>query len=268
MKKRLAQIFVVSAMLLLVAWLWSLPDSVPPAPAPAHLRVVVANLHYTNRQPVAAAQRLAATQADVVLVLEWTGHNLDVPTLRTAGWHPALQEPRRGTHGLLVLLREGRAGTAARVPAPVRGPCPMPLATLRLNLPGGPVSLLGVHAPPPIPACRETTAPSLHAFAAWVESGKMRQTVGAAQAGDPVILLGDLNTLPWAASLDALADAGLTDAFAATRYRFGPTWSPLGPALGRIDYIFAPPTHPPEQAWTLRLPGSDHRAVVADLTQP
>ncbi len=62
-------------------------------------------------------------------------------------------------------------------------------------------------------------------------------------------------------------NTGLKDAYRETNWRPGPTWSPFNwlPSILRIDYIFVSSIITAKSAWTLSLPGSDHRGVIADI---
>jgi endonuclease/exonuclease/phosphatase (EEP) superfamily protein YafD len=121
-----------------------------------------------------------------------------------------------------------------------------------------------------VAACRASRAPYLRALAALVQDGRTSRAVGAVAAGTPVLLAGDLNALRWEGPIRALAGRGLADAFRAGSWRLGPTWSPhpWSPALARIDYVWMPEGASAEGAWALAVPGSDHRAVVADVALP
>lgn len=243
------------------------PSAMPAGRANDSIRVVTANLYHQNDRPGAAAELLAQLDADVLIMLEWTGKNLDLETLERASLKPILREPRPGTHGICVLARGGLEADVSLVPSPVSGPCRMPFATMRLRR--GPVvlSLIGVHVPPPVSSCRRTTGPTIEAVASWVADGRLARDVGAARKGDPVLLVGDFNALPMSSSMDAVRTNGLVDAYDSTNWRPGPTWSPSRwlPPVTRIDYIFAPAALTVHRAWVLALPGSDHRLVMAEF---
>ena len=129
------------------------------------------------------------------------------------------------------------------------------------------LTVVGVHVPPPVPPYGQAQEPTILAVTDWVSDGRLVQGVGPGQVGDPVVLLGDFNALPWSADLDPVERAGLGDAWQATRRVPGPTWGPVpgGPCLARIDYVFTSQVLPALGCWTLDLPGSDHATVVAEL---
>ncbi len=80
------------------------------------------------------------------------------------------------------------------------------------------------------------------------------------------IIMGDLNAKPSEPELQALYQAGLTDALAATGndavYTF---WDPVPTPGRRIDFIFATPDVSVLKTWTVPTRASDHLPVVAEI---
>jgi endonuclease/exonuclease/phosphatase (EEP) superfamily protein YafD len=263
--------WTLALLALAIAWLVAgRPDATPAPPAADVFRVATANVHYDNPKAAEATAALSRSAPHVLIVLEWTGRNLDHAPLIAAGYVRVLSEPRNGTHGLALFARRDLPAEASILPAPVPGPCALPIGTARVTWKGSALSLIAVHAPPPVPGCKGANAPSLRAVASWIERGRMRRDVGSARKDDPVIVAGDLNAFPFAEGVRALKGVGLVDTFAALRTRPGPTWAPFVryvrlPALARIDYVLASSLLEPVAAWSLATPGSDHRTVVADL---
>lgn len=249
-----------------------LPTGPPPPRSAARgaLRVVAANLALDNTSADAAGAALAELEADVLVVLEWTGSNAGTALELDRGLHVVLDHARPNAHGVLVLVREPLEAEAALEPTAVPGPCPLPVATVRLRLGATRLSVLGVHAPPPIEGCYGTNEPTLRWLGSLVAGGRLVRDLGAAREGDPVVLAGDFNALPGSAAMAALARRGLIDAHAESRLRPVGTWtgSPAVPHLARIDYVLVPEGIAILGSWTVHLPGSDHRAVVADLAPP
>lgn len=250
----------------------SRPDSQPlPAKPAGALRVCAANLNYGNPRPSEATRRLLAARPDILLLVEWTGANADPEALRRGGYRLALGYPRPGTHGLALYVREGIAAKTRLHEPPLFSPCHMPFLVSRLHVDGRDLAFLGVHAPPPVPSCRGTNGPYLEALAALVADGRLREDLGHGRRGDPLLLAGDLNAMPSGPALAALRQAGFTDLLRLSRSRtLKPTWSPLPsiPSFIRLDYILAGPALKPLSAWTLDIPASDHRAVLADIALP
>jgi endonuclease/exonuclease/phosphatase (EEP) superfamily protein YafD len=256
---------------LAIVWLVAArPDGVPSPPDADVLRIATANLHHDNPTVPDATALLLRLAPHALIALEWTGRNLDESRLSSAGYVRVLSEPREGTRGVALFTRREIPAEAQVVAAPLPEPCALPIGTARLKWKDGDLSLLALHSPPPVPACKGANTPTMRAVASWIEGGRMTRDVGRARKGDPVLVAGDLNALPFAPGVRALTSVGLVDAFAALRTRPGPTWAPFVryvnlPAMARIDYVFVPPALTPTRAWSLTTPGSDHRAVVADV---
>ncbi len=242
------------------------PLPLPPRDSDA-FRMAVANIHFENSHGNEISESLLNTGSDLLILFEWTGKNLNLKPLKARGYTIVLNEPRRGVHGVIVIAKHPEIRDAVLLPAPVRGPCPIPLAAIRVHWKGKFVTILGVHAPPPVPACKETTEPTLQAIASWVQGGRLVRPVGSGDAGEPVIIAGDLNVSPFNSVLQELSEAGLQDAYSTTSWRPGPTWAPRPwlPACVRIDYIWIPKGFRTLNAHVAPLPGSDHRGVVIDM---
>lgn len=94
----------------------------------------------------------------------------------------------------------------------------------------------------------------------------------ATNAGQPVILLGDLNTVPSEPAHDRLV-AGLRDVHEEVGNGFGWTWRPirlefLGIGLIRIDYVIVSPDIAPQSISESCPPVGDHCIVSARLALP
>lgn len=246
----------------------SRPASLPlPSRASDTFRLTVANINFENVQRDALSRTLVDTNSDLIVVFEWTGKNLNLELLTNQGFTILLNDPRRGTHGTCVIARHPRTGDANLIPAPIQGPCQIPFAAIRVQRRGEFVTIVGVHAPPPVLACQQTTAPTLQAVASWVRQGKLLTPLGKSKKGEPVIVAGDLNVSPFHSVLRELSHAELHDAYSSATWCPGPTWTPrLGfPACVRVDYIWIPDEFTPHNAHVIPLPGSDHRGVVVDM---
>lgn len=258
--------------ILVIVFLALVTSTPSPIPDPrtaggTSLRIATANLSFENGSPADATRVFTKLDLDVLVVQEWTGTNLEIEVLHGISMVPILDEPRDGTHGWLILARKPLQVQASLLPAPVEGPCRLPLVSMRVLSNTGAVSILGVHAPPPIRECANTTAPTLQMVASWVTQGKVAEKVGVTEEDDPVIVLGDLNALPQSRGLRTLLRQGLTDAYSRTHWRPGPTYAPvrLCPAMFRIDYLLVPGEMTVRDSWNLSIPGSDHRLVMAEI---
>lgn len=126
----------------------------------------------------------------------------------------------------------------------------------------GPVEILNVHLANPIGGLPFNMA---RARRSQIDATQARRPV----AGVRRVLCGDLNATPlWAAyrRLRRSYRDGILEAAARNDRRSPRTWGPLrrGPRLLRIDHVLVDGVRV-ESAETVRLPGSDHLAVVTDI---
>ncbi|MFC1572337.1 endonuclease/exonuclease/phosphatase family protein [Candidatus Eisenbacteria bacterium] len=241
---------------------------VPDDPADrSPLRLITANILYTNDQVADVTDRLTNLDADLILVLEWTGNNLARQQLTAKSYALHADSRRPGTAGSCILLREGVEAKFEVVASPVAGQCTMPVTTGRIKFGPSWVSVIGVHAPPPRSMCANKNAEFLTAVADWFDDGRLRHDIGEAVAADPVVLLGDLNAIPLSKEISAFRHSGLTDACSVTNLRPLFTWRPRTwlPPVARVDYIFLGEQLEAMDAGVFDLPGSDHRLVLADI---
>ena len=267
---------VAAGLSVVLAWLCAQASLRPAGPPGDALRLVSANLlHDSNvlvekqEGPVAVAEALLELQPDVLLLLEWTGENADRQTLVDAGMGFYLDRPRPGTSGIAVVLSGRVQGAAAVVRDGGRGPCAMPAAAVRVGWSGRTLGVVGVHPPPPLAGCGHATAASLELYAEWLDGGRVGPGAPTPlPPGEPVVLMGDLNTLPVHSRLAALREVGLVDGVLEQTWRPTPSWPSVlgGLALGRIDGVWVPEGSGLSGAGTVAIPSSDHRAVWLDLS--
>lgn len=100
---------------------------------------------------------------------------------------------------------------------------------------------------------------------AWIGLPTSHPPTGTRE--DPVLVAGDFNALPFSKEIKRFNLLGLTFAQDSTRVRRVGTWSPAPwiPKAARIDYILLPSQMNPIDTWVVGLPGSDHRALIADV---
>ncbi len=244
---------VVAHVLVVVPCVGAEPVPARAATAP-HLRVVVSNLYVLNPDPAAAGRALRRLQADVVVVPELDARGLrglrrsglltDLPHLVAELGH------RSETVGLLSRLPLEDVSTR-----PVGGR-EMPRATLDLD--GTPVRLLAEHTLPPLSAFEHLWRRALDDLAQEVRT-----------VDGPAVVLGDFNADRDHAPFRRLLDTGLRDAHderGRGLARTFPSWLPvlhLDHVLvrdgGRAHVVV-------QDVREVRLPGSDHLTVVADLS--
>jgi len=227
------------------------------APAPAaDTRVVTLNLNHERADRAAIARLVRLSRPDIVLVTEFTAP----PVGRfgeLAEWLPfEVGSPVAGAHQLLLLSRHPIV--AARWRYPVGPGHPLLEARVCREAPPAPGCLVVValHAPRPLVG---RGLPNRALLAAAAERA-------AAVADGRVIVIGDLNTTPYAPRFAALLDrGGLRDAARGVRWR--PTWPSRLPLLGlAIDHVLIGPALRAVEARVLPGIGSDHYPLAVGLS--
>jgi endonuclease/exonuclease/phosphatase family metal-dependent hydrolase len=180
--------------------------------------------------------------------------------LRQAGLHRLLPEEAAYT-----APGSSGAGLFSRWPLEHAGLIPgssqrLPMPRAWLRVPGaGPVDAVDAHPVPP-------TNP--HEVSNW-ERG-LRSLPSADRWGAVRILLGDFNATLDHEALREVLDRGYVDAADAAGQGLAPTW-PRGhllPPTVTIDHVLVDERVRVRDVGIHELPGSDHRAVTADLVLP
>lgn len=254
-QRRLSAVAValVAAQLLVVAP--AVDAAAVPAGAreAARLRVVTANLYVLNDSFAEAGRALLALEPDVLVVPELSSDGL--AGLRAAGLLDRLPHSvvllgdRRETVGLLSRLPLSDVTTrtaAARV---------LPRATIEVA--GIRVRLLPAHPFPPVAVLQPLWQASLRDLATEVTDLTL-----------PAVVAGDLNADRDHAAFRALLATGLRDAHDERGRGLAATWPAALPLL-HLDHVLVRDGADGRLAVVdvreVRVPGSDHRAVVADL---
>ena len=244
---------VAAHVLVVVPCLGAEPVPARAAAAP-HLRVVVANLYVLNPDPAEAGRALRRLQADVLVVPELDARGLrglrrsglldDLPHLVAELGH------RPETVGLLSRLPLDDVSTR-----PIGGR-ELPRATVDLD--GTPVRLLAEHTLPPLSVFEHPWRQALDDLA---------QEVRAVDA--PAVVLGDFNADRDHAPFRRLLDTGLRDAHDERGRGLARTFPAWLPVL-HLDHVLVRDGAGAEvvvqDVREVRLPGSDHLTVVADLS--
>lgn len=247
----LAGVALAAVHLLLVAPAL-VPQPAPPADA-LRLRVAVANLYVLNEDPRETGAALRELAVDVLVVPELTAAGL--AGLRAAGLLDDLPyalvpgEARQETVGLFsrypVTAVSLRAG-AGRL---------LPRATVQVA--GRAVRVLAAHTLPPVSVLQPEWRRGL---------GDLGKEVRATSL--PVAVVGDLNADRDHGAFRALLASGLRDAADERGRGLSGTW-PAGLPLLHLDHVLVRDGDGAglgvAAVRTVRLPGTDHRAVVADL---
>lgn len=217
---------------------------------------------------LALEARLAGEGADVVLVLE--KRPLALPGYLRAADNFERDLPRI-SHGTAVFCREGLACDAWVSDEFGSETSVMPIGLVRVQ--GGlaaPVCLGALHAPPPVPKDWTGHLPHIEAIASRIANGRLSAAWGPCEAGDPIVLSGDLNAVPRSVGYRRLRSAGLSDplegsgVFAAT-WPGGGGW-PNAPYF-QLDHVLVGAVG----VAGVRIgavDGADHRALGFSLVDP
>jgi endonuclease/exonuclease/phosphatase (EEP) superfamily protein YafD len=251
-----------------------------PARAPGEgtpLRVMTANLLAPNPQTAEVATALRASAPDLIALQELDGpmaaHLGDA--LRDLYPHQALFPEDDSPLGMGVLSRH----PIRAAPLPEMAPRHCFCQEVVVDIGGQTVTVLNVHIQP-TPDLRLVRLELLPRFLrlsipTGLDTRDQQPSLTAAlqrveTRPPPRLVLGDFNVAdrqPYYRVLRELLHDAQREAGAGLGYTY-PT-SPLGrlplPPLVRIDYVFHDDAFQARAAWTEPLPGSDHRAVLADL---
>jgi endonuclease/exonuclease/phosphatase (EEP) superfamily protein YafD len=253
-----AAAFAGAAVLCLGAAILPRTISSETADAAGHetLTVLAANIHHGTVDPDALVALVDRYEPDLLSVEELTPSF--AAKLRRAGIASRLPESMLLTH-----RSASGAGLYSRLPLT---PLPhqtrfffrMPRAGIALS-DGRRLRVVGVHPYPPL-------------------SGKVGVWTGALESlpstgtGPPWVLAGDFNATLDHAELRDLLDRGYRDAGDATGKGLEPTWPTMGhrfmPPAITIDHVLADRRFGIAEYGIDDLPGSDHRAIHAQLVLP
>ncbi|MEU8233119.1 endonuclease/exonuclease/phosphatase family protein [Actinoplanes sp. NPDC048967] len=242
--RRSSRTFVVC---LLPAVFWAAmfgPVLVPRSAADHHdLRVATLNLGAGNPSPGPAVRAVLAAAPDVLVLQELTPANLAAARRELAG-------------GYAYHAVTGTVGLWSTLPLTEPGPVDIGIGwtrALRVTVPSadGPVRVYAAHLASARPAATAERDQTIAALAAAL----------AADESPRVLVAGDLNTATTDRQFDAFAP--LRDTQQEAGAGFGFTWPAELPVL-RPDHILQRGMST-QRSWVLRAPGSDHRAVLAEL---
>jgi vancomycin resistance protein VanJ len=231
-----------------------------PASAGMPFRVMTLNMHYSQADPQALEDVVAAVQPDVVAVQEWQGS--DRSGLNTTpGWHihatPRLFLASR--HPIRQVVELGHDSMGAHASA----------ARYELVTPAGPVQVFSVHTATTRQGITDTIHECRKGPAEIRVNSAVRREQSAYIAGQaaecrkPVLVMGDLNTPPESTIFRQVWD-GYTDAFCAAGWGWGYTFFG-NRTMVRIDHVLM------DKEWSCIAcrvgpsVGSPHRPMIADL---
>ena len=233
---------------------WLRPDNSPHSGESApRLKVLSLNLLKSNDQGGDAALEVVRRwQPDVIWLVEYTPAWQRLLRAGLPDFPHRLERPDLGSFGAAMYSRHPFV-VADLVPG---GHEWSPFGRAVVQTPHGPIGILGVHPPPPLPSAAkiEERDRGLAAIPQWLERMPPRR-----------IVLGDFNATPW------------NEAFVAMRQRCGlslgstrwwlPSWPDPLPALLRvpIDHVLVAGDLVVEHAELGASIGSDHRPLLATI---
>jgi endonuclease/exonuclease/phosphatase (EEP) superfamily protein YafD len=226
----------------------------PPAAEGAEpLTVMTANVYRGQADGIEVVREASEQRVDLLVVEEITV--ADLADMDRAGLAELLPyrvgEPQSGGGGTMVFAR-AVLGT------------PKPIGTLHEGwaVPMGDLEVLAVHP----------TAPT--DGAEWRDD--QAAVARAVDEFDPDLVVGDFNATVDHAAMGDLADAGYRDVGELANQGWQPTW-PSGdrfevlgvslPSFAQIDHVLVGPRLAALSMHTVEIPGSDHRAVVAEVAR-
>jgi endonuclease/exonuclease/phosphatase (EEP) superfamily protein YafD len=220
-----------------------------------HLRVMLANVAWSNRNYGALDAAVTEERADVAVLQEFTEE-----------WQSHLQSFESQYPYSKLVPKPGGSGMAffSRYPLEEVEVLSLDASThialrIRVNVQGTPLSILSLHPPTPVRSDKFSNRNLQFVRAATL----MKETAGAK------LLIGDLNTTMWSPYFkDLIRDSGLRDA----RLGFGlqPSWPMPLPAilLIPIDQCLVGSALTVEAFRVGARTGSDHRPLVVDISVP
>jgi endonuclease/exonuclease/phosphatase (EEP) superfamily protein YafD len=236
-----------------VPWYFDAP-SVPEDAARPHVRLLVSNVYYANREHKRLLGLVEREEPDVVGLVEVSTRWLRKLKRLRERYPYHYEVPDEHYVGLALYSRLPiEDARTLRLP----GETSSPAIAATLKAPGGDVELVLAHPMSPIGAeyirhrNEQIAALARHAHAAQV----------------PLVLAGDLNVTMWNDAYRPLVDvAGLRNARAG--HGVGATWPAIGPFGVPIDHILASPGVQLRNFRVLPGIGSDHLPVTAEFSVP
>jgi endonuclease/exonuclease/phosphatase (EEP) superfamily protein YafD len=221
-----------------------------PGAASTEFTVAFGNLLADNVRATEAVEAMAATDADVLVLVEFTPDMRATLAARCGDTYPQRCEvPAPDPAGIGVWSRLGFAS------ATVTDTVDRPSIDVMLRTPSGEVRLLAVH----------TITPTLDS-PRW--SREIRAVAAAADGPAPTVLIGDFNATRWHPTFRSLLRGGWRSVHEMLGRGWSPSWPTAhypAPMFVRVDHALVRGVQPTEVR-EIRLPGSDHRGFVAGFS--
>lgn len=216
------------------------------------LRLMIFNVLFNNKTPVAAIDHVLQVDADIVCLLE-----VD------RSWQHSLEPLRVKYPQRVEDLSAGAFGIACYTRLPVKSSevrrftiWGLPTVLLNLDHLGTPLTFIGTHPHAPMGA--------LPAQQWRSQLSEIGATV-AAIAGE-VIVAGDFNATPWCEGMRLLREAGGLQ-FRSVAPVWPPTWSLNLPMMIPIDHVLLKGSLSVQKRVLGPEVGSDHRSVTVELAR-
>ena len=215
------------------------------------LRIMTVNTFEGRVSAAAVVELVRERRVDVLSLQEFTpeaARALERAGLRNLLPH-GITQPRSGWSGLGIFARGRLRELAMRTPAV--------LAAVLTQAGAPPIHFFAVHVPAPV--TRASTE-------RWRDD--LRALPSASPDGSARVLAGDFNATLDHRELRDLLDRGYRDAAAVVGAGLRPTWRGTRLPWLTIDHVLVPERVAIRAVTVHRLPGSDHRAVIAALEVP
>lgn len=255
---------VLVALIVQVGWArpyWPVATSATPNPGRStSVRVLAANVHYGKADPSSLAQAIAATDPDVVIVIEASDPFLDSDAL-SAAWASRPHRVGRAVAGYERAGREDPSGAVvvSRLPLTEVSRIPSSLDQYIVKVGAGdtPLTLVTAHPLNMVPGAR-----------LWEREGHVLRDAIRPHLDEPLAVVGDFNATLEHLTLRGLLDEGL----AVGAQDAGAGWQPtfgahvVGVPVIAIDHVLTSSRVATTSYRTIPIARSDHRAILADLT--
>ena len=244
------------AWMLLASWVLTPQEKEGENPATSthtvseELKLAQINVLQFNKRHERVAQQVKALNADILAFQEVDQLWADSLVKVLAEEYPYFSlAPQDNCYGMALFSKKPLHNIQLRL---WEG---YPAISATMEAGGRDTLILSLHAASPVTRQRyQARNKQLRAAARFIE-----------EAGLPALVLGDFNTVPWDPALKPLLDAaGLQD----SRSRhYTATWPSFFGKWGiPIDYVLHSPHWQRINHQTIRIPGSDHQAMLATLS--
>lgn len=234
------------------------------------LRVMTWNAHFLNKNSAAFFAVVGTEQPDVIAIQEVGAPLAEAIRTELGVRFPfQLLYPSKIPAGMAIVSRYPFLTTIPPDFSEANG-CNCQIVTI--DFAGRPITLINAH---PWPPKMGLTGGQPLEFDTENQDLIFDQIVARIeQAASPLLVVGDLNTMPIQANYrrlsrllqDAYVESGVGPANTFPIGRDERSW--LSQPLIRIDYIFYDEAWQAQQTWVGTSAGSDHRYVMADLVLP